>query len=52
MPVNVVEADDRQMAELAIVENLQQKDLNALEKAASSKNTWTSTGVRRSWPAG
>jgi ParB family chromosome partitioning protein len=35
VPVQVVEADDRQMAELAIVENLQRKDLNALEKAAS-----------------
>jgi ParB family transcriptional regulator, chromosome partitioning protein len=35
VPVNVVEADDRQMAELAIVENLHRKDLNALEKAAS-----------------
>jgi ParB family transcriptional regulator, chromosome partitioning protein len=35
VPVNVIEADDRQMAELAIVENLHRKDLNALEKAAS-----------------
>jgi ParB family chromosome partitioning protein len=35
VPVNVIEADDRQVAELAIVENLQRKDLNALEKAAS-----------------
>jgi len=35
VPINVVEADDRQMAELAIVENLQRKDLNPLEKAAS-----------------
>ena len=35
VPVQLVEADDRQMAELAIVENLQRKDLNALEKAAS-----------------
>jgi ParB family chromosome partitioning protein len=35
VPVNVVEADDREMAELAIVENLHRKDLNALEKAAS-----------------
>ena len=34
-PVQVVEADDRQTAEIAIVENLQRKDLNALEKAAS-----------------
>jgi ParB family chromosome partitioning protein len=33
--VLVVEADDREVAELAIVENLQRKDLNPLEKAAS-----------------
>jgi len=35
VPVHVVEADDREVAELAIVENLQRKDLNPLEKAAS-----------------
>lgn len=35
VPVLIREADDRQMAELAIVENVQRKDLNALEKAAS-----------------
>jgi len=35
VPVNVIEADDRQTAEMAIIENLQRKDLNALEKAAS-----------------
>ncbi len=35
VPVTIVEADDRQTAELAIVENLQRKDLSALEKAAS-----------------
>lgn len=35
VPVLIRDADDRQMAELAIVENLQRKDLNALEKAAS-----------------
>ena len=35
VPIHVVEADDRQIAELAIVENLHRKDLNALEKAAS-----------------
>ncbi len=35
VPALVREADDRQVAELAIVENLQRKDLNALEKAAS-----------------
>lgn len=35
VPVNIIEADDRQTAELAIIENLQRKDLNPLEKAAS-----------------
>ena len=35
VPAQVREADDRQMSEVAIVENLQRKDLNALEKAAS-----------------
>lgn len=35
VPVHVREADERQMAELAIVENLQRKDLNPLEKGRS-----------------
>jgi ParB family chromosome partitioning protein len=35
VPVYIRDADDRQLAELAIVENLQRKDLNALEKASS-----------------
>lgn len=35
VPVQIVEADDRQVAELAIIENVQRKDLNPLEKAAS-----------------
>ena len=35
VPVQVIEADDRQAAELAIVENVQRKDLGPLEKAAS-----------------
>jgi len=34
-PVQLREVDDRQMAELAIVENVQRKDLNAIEKATS-----------------
>jgi len=37
VPVRVIETDERGAAELAIVENLQRKDLNALEKAASFK---------------
>lgn len=35
VPVQVREVTDRQMAELAIVENVQRKDLNPLEKASS-----------------
>ncbi len=35
VPVSIVEVDDRQATELAIIENLQRKDLNPLEKAAS-----------------
>jgi ParB family chromosome partitioning protein len=35
VPVVIRDADDRQVAEIAIVENLQRKDLNPLEKAAS-----------------
>lgn len=37
VPVRVREADDRLVAELAIVENLQRKDLNPIEKALSFK---------------
>ncbi len=35
LPARVRQADDRLVAELAIVENLQRKDLNAIEKALS-----------------
>ncbi len=35
IPARIREADDRLVAELAIVENLQRKDLNAIEKALS-----------------
>jgi ParB family chromosome partitioning protein len=37
VPVQIRDVPDRQMAELAIVENVQRKDLNAIEKAASFK---------------
>ena len=33
MPIVVVEADDTQALELAIIENVQRADLNALEEA-------------------
>ncbi|MEI8071890.1 MAG: ParB/RepB/Spo0J family partition protein [Planctomycetota bacterium] len=44
--VRVLDVDDRQMAEIAIVENLQRRDLDALEKAASFRqyiSTWQCT---------
>ena len=37
VPVRILEVDDRQMSEIAIVENLQRRDLDPLEKAASFK---------------
>jgi ParB family chromosome partitioning protein len=44
--VRVLEVDDRQMAEIAIVENLQRRDLDPLEKATSFRQylaTWQCT---------
>jgi ParB family chromosome partitioning protein len=35
MPAMILEADDRQMAELALVENLHRTDLNAIDKGIS-----------------
>ena len=37
VPVRVIEADDRRVAELALVENLQREDLNPIEEAVSYK---------------
>lgn len=37
VPAHIREADDRLVAEIAIVENLQRQDLNAIEKALSFK---------------
>lgn len=47
VPAQVREADDRQMAELAIIENLQRKDLNALEKAASFQQYLATYGCKQ-----
>ncbi len=44
VPARVLDVDDRQMAEIAIVENLQRRDLDALEKAASFRQYITTWG--------
>ena len=38
IPARILDADDRQMTELALTENIQRKDLNAIEKASSFTN--------------
>ncbi len=35
VPATIIDATDREMAELALIENLQRKDLNPIEKATS-----------------
>ena len=52
VPAQVREADDRQMCEVAIVENLQRKDLNALEKALSFQQYLERYGVTQEELAG
>ncbi len=47
VPVQLIEADDRELAELAIVENMQRKDLNPLEKAASFQRYLEQYGCRQ-----
>ena len=44
VPVRVLEVDDRQMSEIAIVENLQRRDLDPLEKASSFKQYLSAWG--------
>ena len=38
VPVHVIEADDRQVAEMALVENIQRQDLTPLEEAKAFKD--------------
>jgi len=52
VPAQVREADDRQVAEIAIIENLQRKDLNALEKAASFEQYLAAYGCTQEELAG
>src|SRR5215467_10668156 len=52
VPSQIREADDQQVAELAIIENLQRKDLNAIEKAASFQQYLATYGCTQEELAG
>ena len=41
VPVRVIEADDRTVAELALLENLQREDLNLIGRPAPTETSWT-----------
>ena len=41
VPVLIIEADDKKVAEIALIENLQREDLNAIEEAAAYKSLLT-----------
>ena len=45
VPVIVVEADDRKVMELALVENLQREDLNPMEEAAGFRTLMSEYGL-------
>ena len=41
VPVLIIEADDKKVAEIALIENLQRENLNAIEEAAAYKSLMT-----------
>ena len=45
VPVNIIEADDRTTAELAMIENLQREDLNPIEEARGYKKLMEEYGL-------
>lgn len=45
VPVIIIEADDRKVTELALIENLQREDLNAMEEAAGYRKLMAEFGL-------
>lgn len=45
VPVNVIDADDKQAAQLALIENLQREDLNPLEEAKGYETLMNTYGL-------
>ena len=52
VPVNILEADDKTAAQLALIENLQREDLNPLEEARGYETLMTSYGLTQEEAAG
>ncbi len=48
VPVNIMDADEVQMAELALVENIQRENLSAIEEAKSYLDIMKYTGLNQS----
>lgn len=45
IPVNIIEADDREVMELALIENLQREDLNPIEEAQGFRTLMEEYGL-------
>ena len=45
VPVNIIDADDRKTAELALIENLQRQDLNPIEEARGYRSLMDTFGL-------
>lgn len=52
VPVNVIQADDKKAAQLALIENLQREDLNPLEEAKGYETLMSTYGLTQEEAAG
>ena len=52
VPVNVIQADDKKAAQLALIENLQREDLNPLEEARGYETLMETYGLTQEEAAG
>jgi len=49
LPARIIEADDALVEELALLENVQRQDLNAMEEARAYQSLLDRGGAKRSW---
>lgn len=52
VPVNIIQADDKKAAQLALIENLQREDLNPLEEAKGYETLMSTYGLTQEEAAG